>query len=162
MSSKTRNRLQHALNGNTSPSASHYDPIIREAVPGEVTVCVEEAFVEEIVCDPEPMHGSRDASEDEVEFVTAPSLPAQTQFPHASQFSVAFDFGDAPRYDYDRTRCEALVWVAKGMSLRQCSNTCKHGQRCGTHRTKAPHGTVWSPSAAKISESQKNPVRRKN
>ena len=33
LSSKARNRLQHALIGNTASSASLYDPVIREALP---------------------------------------------------------------------------------------------------------------------------------
>ena len=101
------------------------------------------------------------ANDNDVDDLTFPSVSQPSRFPCASQFHTSYDFGDAPHFDYDRDRCEALVWVAKGVSMRQCSHPRKFGERCGIHKKKAPHGTVWSPSVAKMSESRKQPVRRK-
>ena len=100
------------------------------------------------------------ANDDDVEDLSFPSVSQPSRFPCASQFHTAYDFGDGPHFEYDRDRCEALVWVATGVSLRQCSNPRKFGERCGTHKKKAPHGTVWSPSVSKLTESQKQPSRR--
>ena len=103
--------------------------------------------------------------------------PAVQHFPHAnaSHASFVFEADDSaaeflpalsqeastgqttsnmtvPHFDYDRTRCEALVWVAKGIAMRQCGNPKKHGDPCGTHRTSTPHGTVWTPALVKVQE----------
>ena len=89
------------------------------------------------------------------------SHPGPGKFPHASSQDPVFDFGKVPTSGYDRTRCEALVWVTKGLQMRQCGNQKKHGERCGIHKRSAPHGTVWEPSTLKVHESQQIRKRRK-
>ena len=108
--------------------------------------------------------------------------PSNPSFPHARASDTTFLFDAAevapctpprsieesldvdaaprsvvPHFDYDRTRCEALVWVAQGIAMRQCHHPKKHGDRCGIHRTKAPHGTVFQPLSTKVEESKRLP-----
>ena len=47
--------------------------------------------------------------------------------------------------------------LAKGIAMRQCSIAKKYGDRCGLHKTKAPHGTVAEPASAKVEESRTPP-----
>ena len=137
------------------------DAVLHSAPSAEATQQSQETCVEDMVSDATTLEDVPTTNDNDAGDLASPVASQPGHFPFASNYSTAYDFGDAPHFDYDRDRCEALVWVAKGVSLRQCSCPRKFGERCGTHKKRAPHGTVWSPSVSKITESRSQPARRK-